>query len=691
MAGRSSDEETSANVSRMNASFQIVHLSTNDECDDISGLQEIEDYKQLSYKLFQYRTYKPRGSNGEFRCQFCANYDDEEEEEDEWHCTRLLLHAIRVAEHSDSGKERANHSAMAKYLAFDLADEVIAEAQHPSSSKQRRKKPRLDHQESTMVREMEGVHDKVLELEREHNEMSKKMNDLIQRARLCNDELQGARAELIKGLNDILRGNHVRIGIKNVGEIDSKVFITEMEKRFSSPLYAVIKGVELCSLWQEKLANPQWYPFQVVEDDNGRPQRLLNEGNISLQELKKKWGQEIHDAVVEALNELHECNPSGCCVIPELWNFEENRKAKLDEVIKYVLEAVRDFFKVGNTSNMSDSRIKGQRERGDSLKMGSTSCINDSDEESCICDPEIYEHKERIYKLLKSCTYKVRGNNIINADQLSCPFCFVEQEHDCNSLLRHALTVAENSSESAEQRASHFALARYIVIDLPADAEPSPQDLQHKICRLEDEKKEKALKSLWKENEELKRSNADLLAKEQRRRDELRRVRKELAKGLIVWQSGKNASIGIKKMGEIDVIPFKKACKKRFSKRAADYAADLCHMWQEQIKNPDWQPFRFVGDDKGKLERLLNNDDEQLRALKQGWGDEVYNAVIIALKELNEYSPRKRRTVPEIWNFNKNRKAKMEEAISFVFAELMAQKQQLKKPGKTATQLLIKS
>lgn len=54
-----------------------------------------------------------------------------------------------------------------------------------------------------------------------------------------------------------------------------------------------------------------------------------------LQGLKQRWGDEAYTEVVRALEELHEYNPRGRCVVPELWNFDENRKAKLDEIIRH--------------------------------------------------------------------------------------------------------------------------------------------------------------------------------------------------------------------------------------------------------------------------------------------------------------------------------------------------------------------
>ncbi|KAH6755216.1 hypothetical protein C2S53_017474 [Perilla frutescens var. hirtella] len=104
------------NISRMNPSGSSNENDDND--DSLNNELELNDYKEVSYKLFQYKTCRLRGSNGELRCPFCDNY----EEHTYFH---LLLHAVRVAEVSKIGKKKANHLAMAKFLAIDLADEVI--------------------------------------------------------------------------------------------------------------------------------------------------------------------------------------------------------------------------------------------------------------------------------------------------------------------------------------------------------------------------------------------------------------------------------------------------------------------------------------------------------------------------------------------------------------------------------------
>lgn len=64
----------------------------------------------------------------------------------------------------------------------------------------------------------------------------------------------------------------------------------------------------------------------------------MKDDDVSLQALKEEYGQGICDAVVKALTELQDHNPSGCYVVPELWNFAEDRKAALREVISHVFK-----------------------------------------------------------------------------------------------------------------------------------------------------------------------------------------------------------------------------------------------------------------------------------------------------------------------------------------------------------------
>ncbi|PIA65420.1 hypothetical protein AQUCO_00100722v1 [Aquilegia coerulea] len=190
-----------------------------------------------------------------------------------------------------------------------------------------------------------GIQQKMEELANELNEKTEDMSEmeslnhtLIAKERESNDELQEARKALIEGLTEMLSGRTL-IGVKRMGEINSKPFVWACQKKY--PAEAMIKASELCSLWQEYLKDPEWQPFKVIYVGEDEHQEVLNEEDKKLRDLKEELGDEVYKAVVTALTEINEYNPSGRYVTPELWNFKEGRKATLKEVIGYIIKQVR--------------------------------------------------------------------------------------------------------------------------------------------------------------------------------------------------------------------------------------------------------------------------------------------------------------------------------------------------------------
>lgn len=70
-------------------------------------------------------------------------------------------------------------------------------------------------------------------------------------------------------------------------------------------------------------------------------QEMIDEDDNQLQELRSQWGDAAHNAVVNALLELNEYNPSGRYVVSELWNYKEGRKATLKEVIVCLVQQLK--------------------------------------------------------------------------------------------------------------------------------------------------------------------------------------------------------------------------------------------------------------------------------------------------------------------------------------------------------------
>lgn len=65
--------------------------------------------------------------------------------------------------------------------------------------------------------------------------------------------------------------------------------------------------------------------------------------------------------------------------------------------------------------------------------------------------------------------------------------------------------------------------------------------------------------------------------------------------------SSARSLIGIKRLGELNVKPFRNACQQRFSSGEAEIkSVELSSLWQNHINDPQWHPFKFANID-GKL------------------------------------------------------------------------------------------
>ncbi|KAJ8559528.1 hypothetical protein K7X08_003586 [Anisodus acutangulus] len=184
-------------------------------------------------------------------------------------------------------------------------------------------------------KKLDSIQEEIKESEEELESLETLNQTLIIKERHTNDEVQEARKELINGLRESRTARAI-ICVKRMGELNEKPFHAAAKKMFNSE-EAAEKAVELCSLWEDHLRDPSWHPYKVIQKGQSA-EEIIDEDDEKLNELKAEYGDEVYQAVVTALNELNEHNPSGRYPVPQLWNNKEKRTASLNEGVEHILK-----------------------------------------------------------------------------------------------------------------------------------------------------------------------------------------------------------------------------------------------------------------------------------------------------------------------------------------------------------------
>ncbi|XVE99582.1 hypothetical protein REPUB_Repub03eG0212100 [Reevesia pubescens] len=159
---------------------------------------------------------------------------------------------------------------------------------------------------------------------------------------------------------------------------------------------------------------------------------------------------------------------------------------------------------------------------------------------------------------------------------------------------------------------------------------------------------------------------------------ELQDARKESINGLKDMLN-RRTTLGVKRMGEIDQKAFEFACSLKFPNDDwQEICAKLCSSWEQNVQDAKWHPFKTILS-KGKLQEIVDEDDEKLQELRNEYGEVAFKAVSTALMEINEYNPSGRYAVPEIWNIKEERRASMKEIIQYIIKQLKTHKRKRKR------------
>ncbi|XP_042052638.1 factor of DNA methylation 1-like [Salvia splendens] len=625
--------------------------SSSDEESDFSD-SEINEYKEKPYELLKAGTYKVKGPKGSLRCPFCAG-----KKKQDYQYNHLLQHAIGVAKGaaSRSAKQKANHLALATFLEKDMADEAEPMPQ-PTISIPAPKPEKSELYCWPWVGIVSNIQDEPKNggsVDRGAYWLKKfSKYKPIQIEMFWDDHQHNAQVVLIF--------DHDWFGFKNA---------MEFEKSFEADGRSK-KG------WDERRTSPgpNLYGWFAREED-------YNSGGSVGDYLRRKGElKTIADLVQEATKDRNK-------IVGNLVNEIDLKNENLDQLqIKY------------NEKTLSLSRMLEEKdelhrsfyEETKKLQRIAREHIKRVLDEQEMLNIELESKKKR----LDSWSKELKSREALTERERHK----LEEEKKKNDMRNSALQLASEEQRKADEnvlrlveeqkREKEEALKKVLELERNLDEkqklEMEIEELKGKLEVMkhmggdDDAAVQKKINQMNEQLQEKKENldgledlNQQLLAKERQSNDELQEARKELMAGLTDMLSSSRVNIGIKRMGELDEKSFKNACKQRYPPEEADIKAlELCSLWQEKLKNPEWHPFRVVEDSKGNAQHVLKEDDELLVDLKEEWGEEIYDAVATALKEIQEYNPSGCYVVPELWNFKENRKATLKEVIAYILNQL---------------------
>ncbi|KAH9766707.1 protein involved in de novo 2 [Citrus sinensis] len=594
---------------------------SSEEDSDISE-SEMLKYEDKSYKKLKSGNHSVKISDEAFTCPYCPK-----KRKQEYLYKDLLQHASGVGNSTSnkrSAKEKANHLALAKYLEKDLRD-----AGSPSKPVNEGDPLTGCSHDEKFVWPWTGIVVNIptrrAEDGRSVGESGSKLRDeLIRRGfnptrvhPLWN--FRGHSGCAVVEFHKDWPGLHNAMSFEKAYEADhygkKDWYASNQEK---SGLYAWVARSDDYNLKNiigdhlRKIGDLK--TISEMMEEEARKQNLLVSNLTNMIEVKDKHLEEMKERFTETSNSVE-----------KLMEEKDRLLQSYNEEIKKIQLSARDHFQRIFTDHEKlklqlESQKKELELRGEELEKRETQNENDRK----ILAEEIEKNAMR--------------NNSLQLASL------VQQKADEN-----VRKLAEDQKKQKEDLHN-----RIIQLEKQLDAK---QALALEIERLKGslnvmkhmgddgdievlQKMETVLKDLREkegELDDLEALNQTLIIRERKSNDELQDARKELINAL--KELSGRAHIGLKRMGELDNKPFLEVMNRKYNEEEAEErASELCSLWEEYLKDPDWHPFKVITAE-GKHKEIINEEDEKLKGLKKEMGEEVYIAVTTALVEINEYNP----------------------------------------------------
>ncbi|KAK1398587.1 XH domain-containing protein [Heracleum sosnowskyi] len=130
-----------------------------------------------------------------------------------------------------------------------------------------------------------------------------------------------------------------------------------------------------------------------------------------------------------------------------------------------------------------------------------------------------------------------------------------------------------------------------------------------------------------------------------------------------------NASIGIKRMGELDYQLITASVETKYPDASEAViqvkVRDFISLVEKKIRDPNWYPFKMIDFDI-EYKVIIDEQDDFIKDIKNELGNEAYDAVVMAITEMMDYNFSGRNPVPELWNFRNKRRATLVECVKFL-------------------------
>ncbi|CAL9244242.1 unnamed protein product [Arabidopsis halleri] len=254
-----------------------------------------------------------------------------------WEQNEANEEAMKLAEKHQAKKEKLHKRIMEMEAKLNETQELELEIEKLKGTTNVMKHMVGSDGDKDIVKKMAKTQ---IELDARETALHDKMMTLAQKERMTNDEYQYARKEMIQQVwnanEELMKQEKIRV--KRMGQLNPEPFLPAvMKKHKVTQSRAEIKAMQLCSVWEANIGDVQWTPFRVDESD-GTAKRVVDKNDEKLRKLKEQYGEEVYNEVVRAKLEIEEHNASGSYVIVELWNYGENRKAKMEEATDVMLK-----------------------------------------------------------------------------------------------------------------------------------------------------------------------------------------------------------------------------------------------------------------------------------------------------------------------------------------------------------------